>query len=223
VQVDPACPATLLSAARAHPALELVGRTADAELAVDCGATDAAQPGPRLRFVRGGTPTAIDGPLLWSASVESSARRLGSYRWRAAGQLEPAGDGDRVLLAAGATPLILRRANGATAVIETSLEVERGPTEDPAATPLLFAFLVDEALSASLLDDVARSAREPDAVMVVPRAAAGAVAATEPTTAARETRGWSRALLLAALLALLWELAVLLRRVQRERREAWPQ
>ena len=220
VQVDPACPVALLAAARAHPALEIASATADAELAVDCGATDAAGSGPQLRFLRDGTPREIEGPLLWSSSVESSARRLGSYQWRAVGQLAPVGDGDRLLLASGATPLIVRRADDASTLIETSLDVERGGTEDRVATPLLFALLVDEALAASLLDDVAAIEREPDTVMVMPRAAASKAAAAGPATAAREMRDWSRLLLLAALLALLWELASLLRRMQREREEA---
>jgi hypothetical protein len=98
--------------------------------------------------------------------------------------------------------------------------VEPGQAEDRSETPLLFSFLVDEALSASLLDGVAANEREPDTVMVAPHAAASAAAATGPTTAAREMRDWSRLLLLAALLALLWELASLLRRMQREREEA---
>jgi hypothetical protein len=116
---------------------------------------------------------------------------------------------------------VVRRAGGASPLIETSLDVERGEAEDLAATPLLLAFLVDEVLSASLLDDVVASERDANAVMVVPRAMASKTAATVPTTAARETRGWSRPLLLAALIALLWELASLSGRVRRERREGW--
>jgi hypothetical protein len=221
VHLDPACPAALVAAVRAHPALAIASGTDASEFSLECGTAGTVAEGPQLRFLRGGTPRGIEGPLLWSSSVGASARRLGSFTWRAADQLAPAGDGDLVLLASGATPLVVRRAGGASPLIETSLDVERGEAEDLAATPLLLAFLVDEVLSASLLDDVVASERDANAVMVVPRAMASKTAATVPTTAARETRGWSRPLLLAALIALLWELASLSGRVRRERREGW--
>jgi hypothetical protein len=225
VHADPACPAPLLAALRAHPALSIAGETSDAALSVDCGTGKAAVSRAKLRFVDGGTRQPLDGPLLWSSAVDPASRRLGAYRWRAAGQLAPPQGKDVVLLASGAMPLVVRRADDAAAVIETSLDVEAGPRDDATALPLLVAFLVDEALSESLLDAVAVTAREPDAVLVAPRTAVEAAAEVRATVMASDTRSWSRLLLLAVLLVLPWELTALLRRLRRERveAEAWSQ
>lgn len=222
VRVDPDCPAPLLAALRAHPALNMEGETPDVALSVDCGAARAASPPPLLRFVDEGTRQPLDGPLLWSSTVDPSSRRLGAYAWRVVGRLPPPQGDDVVLLASGATPLVVRRSGGAAVVIETALDVDSEPADEPAALPLLVAFLADEALSASLLDAVAVTARAPDAVMVAPRRAVGATAADGAAVATPEMHSWSRPLLLAALLVLLWEFAVLLRRLGRERAEAWP-
>jgi Aerotolerance regulator N-terminal len=220
VRVDPSCPTSLLAALRSHPALALAGDAADAALSVSCGATVAPGSQPVIYFRRGESPRAAGEPLLWSSAVDSSSRRLGAYAWRTTGRLAPPRDGDVVLLASGATPLVMRRAAGAATVIETSLDVEPDAGDDPASTPLLVAFLVDEALSTSLLDPVAVIERSPDAVMVVPRAVANAAAEAPATTAASSSRSWSRPLLFAALLALLLEFVTLLRRLGRERTEA---
>lgn len=225
VSVDPSCPASLQSALRAHPALTIAGDAVDAALSVSCGATAAADSQPLLDFRRGESPQAVDGPLLWSSAVDSSSRRLGAYSLRTAGRLAPPRDEDVVLLAAGATPLVVRRAGGAATVIETSLDAESDAGDDPASLPLLVAFLVDQALSTSLLDAVAVTARAPDSVMVVPRTVADIANQASVTTAASSSRSWSRPLLLAAMLALFWECLVLLRRLGRERIEAkaWSQ
>jgi len=81
------------------------------------------------------------------------------------------------------------------------------------------ALLVDRALSASLLDAVAVTARTERAIAVVPREEA-MPAATGSLGTAHESRHWMRPLIVAAALVLLWELAVLLRRWRRERVEA---
>ncbi len=126
------------------------------------------------------------------------------------------------LLAAGPTPLILQRRGAGAPVIETTLDTESDAL-DPPLTPLLVAFLVDRAFSAALLDPVAVSAREIRAVQVVPGSGVTGIASASPT-AARQARDWTWPLLALAVLAMLWELAALLRRWQRERveAEAWP-
>jgi hypothetical protein len=221
--VDPACPASLVSVLRAHPALMIVGNPADAALAVDCSGTGATSPSALLRFVQGSPPRLLEGPLLWSTSVDSSSRRLGAFAWRTAGRLAPLQRGDSVLLASGTTPLVVRRGERAPPVIETALDTDSLAGDDPAAVPLLVAFLIDEALDASLLDAVAVNARAPDAVLVVPREVSLTEAKPGTATAAADVRRWTRPQLLAALLALLWECVVLLRRLRRElaQAEAW--
>jgi len=225
VHVDPECPAPLVAALRAHPALTLADDAANAALSVSCSETPISSSRSILSFQRGESPQAIDGPLLWSSTVDSSSRRLGAYPLRAAGRLAPPGDKDVVLLSSGTLPLVVRRAGGAATVIETSLDPVPNADDDPASLPLLVAFLVDQAFSSSLLDAVAVTARTPDSVLVVPRPVASAAQAASATAAAVGSRSWSRPLLVSALLVLLWELIVLLRRVGRERAEAeaWPQ
>jgi hypothetical protein len=225
VNVDPSCPASLVTALRAHPALTLTSETAGAALSVVC--TNAIAPGPQplLHIQRGESPQAVDGPLLWSPTVDRSSRKPGDYALRTAGRLAAPQAKDLVLLATGATPLIVRRAGDAAILIETSLDVGINAGDDPAALPLLVAFLVDEALSTSLLDSVAINARASGSVVVVPRAIAEADSGASATASATGSRARSRPLLFLALLALSWELAVLLRRLRRERTEAeaWPQ
>jgi hypothetical protein len=82
--------------------------------------------------------------------------------------------------------------------------------------------MVDEALSASLLDAVAVIEREEQSVTIAPLGDAGTAATTGGREATRSRDG-TRPLLVAALLVLLWELAALLRRWRHERRdaEAW--
>jgi len=96
--------------------------------------------------------------------------------------------------------------------------VESADRDRPVA-PLLVSFLVDQALSTALLDEVAVVARDERAVRVVPRDVA-AGAATASGASSLQTRDRTPPLLVAAVLVLLWELASLLGRWRRERVEA---
>lgn len=223
VAVDPACPAGLAAALRAHPALTAAADTAAAELAVDCGATTITEAIPRIRFPRSRASEAVDGMAAWSSGVSAQHRRsLDTFALRTRAQLAPPSDGDRVLLAAGPAPLIVQRRTAGAPLIETSLDTESAGSDRP-VTPLLVAFLVDRALSATLLDPVAVTVREERAVRVVPRDDMTAVA-TASRTAARQSRDLRWPLLVLTVLVLLWELATLLRRWRGERVEAvaWP-
>jgi len=223
VAVDARCPAAILAALRTHPALRPAGVAAPAELAVECGASVGTAAVPRIRFALDQVPEALDGPWTWSSNVGAAQRRrIEGLPLRAAGRLAPRADGDSQLLAVGGTPLIVRRRTGGAPLIETALDPEsRGGVDRPAA-PLLVALLVDEALSASLLDAVAVVERDAQSVMVAPRADPGVVT-TSVGRQVTQSRDGTRPLLVAALLVLLWELAALLLRWRRERvdAEAW--
>jgi hypothetical protein len=149
-------------------------------------------------------------------------RSLDSLALRTRGPLAPPGSGDTLLLAAGSMPLIVERRNAGAPLIETALDAE---TDDDSRTvaPLLVALLVDRAVSASLLDAVAVTARTGRAIAVVPREAALS-AAPDSAGTALQSRHWVGPLIVAAALVLLWELAKLLGRRRRERieAEAWP-
>lgn len=222
VSVDPACPAGLVAALRAHPALSEVVDPTAADLAVDCGSTEVAAGMPRIRFLRDHALVPVEGAVTWSSVVDARARRgLDAFALGTRGKLAPSGDGDRVLLAAGDTPLIVERRTAGPPLLETVLDTESSRSDRP-VTPLLVALLVDRALSAALLDPVAIAAREERAIRVVPRDEVSRVAAA-PSVQARSSRDWTRPLLALAMLVLLWELATLLRRWLRERvdAEAW--
>jgi hypothetical protein len=223
VAVDATCPSGLVAALQTHPALASVASGAPADLAVECNGAAAAISIPQIRFLRNRASTAVEGVVTWSSGVSAGQRRsLDASPLRTRGELAPLVDGDEVLLAAGPTPLILQRRGAGAPVIETTLDTESDALDRP-LTPLLVAFLVDRAFSAALLDPVAVSAREERAVQVVPGSGVTGIAAASPT-AARQGRDWTWPLLALAVLALLWELAALLRRWQRERveAEAWP-
>ena len=74
--VDPTCPAAVLRAIRAHPALRASG-DADARLVVDCGGATSASPAlPRIR-VASGAPEAIDGSTLrWAPGFADRLPRV---------------------------------------------------------------------------------------------------------------------------------------------------
>lgn len=222
VAADPACPATLLAALQTHPALAITGDAAAADLAVECGGTAGTAAMPRIRFLRERVPESVDGPLIWSSSVSETQRGgLDSLALRTSGRLAPPASGDVLLLAAGATPLIVQRSTEVAPLIETVLATESADPDRPVA-PLLVAFLVDRALSTALLDAVAVAARDERAVRVVPRDGLSAAVGTSGTRAL-QSRDWTRPLLVVAAFVLLWELASLLRRWRRERvdAEAW--
>jgi hypothetical protein len=223
VALDARCPEAILTALRAHPALVPAGEEAPAELALECGTGPGTAAMPRIRFTLDSVPEALDGPWTWSSGVgEAQRRRLEGLPLRAGGRLAPPADDDVQLLTVDGRPLIVRRREGGAPLIETALDAVPVGTGDRPAAPLLVAFLVDEALSASLLDAVAVIGREEQAVTIAPRADVG-LAATTAGRPATQSRDGTRPLLVAVLLVLLWELAALLRRWRRERldAEAW--
>lgn len=223
VVVDAACPAGLVAALRAHPALTVVESDMAADLAVKCGSAAVTTAIPRIRILLDRASVAIDGAVTWSPGVDARQRRnFDAVALRTRGQLAPPGDGDEVLLAAGPTALIVQRRTAPAPLIETALDTETAAPE-PAVTPLLVAFLVDRALSAALLDPVAAAARDERAVQVAPRNDVPEVA-EDSRTVAGQSRDWTWPLLVLTVLVLLWELAALVRRWRRERveAEAWP-
>jgi hypothetical protein len=223
VATDPDCPPAILAALRTHPALTVTDAAAAADIAIECGGTAGSPTTPRIRFVRNRLPEPVDGPLAWSSSMGETQRgRLDSLPLRAVGQLEPPDRGDLLLLASGSMPLIVERREDGAPLVETVLDADGAEPDRPVA-PLLVALLVDRALSASMLDAVAVTARTGRAIAVVPREDA-MPAATASAGTGLESRPWMRPLMVAAALLLLWELATLLRRWRRERdeAEAWP-
>jgi len=222
VAADPACPAAILAALQAHPALSVTADAAVADLAVECGGTGGTADlagMPRIRFLRDRAAEPFEGDLTWSSNVSETQRgRLESLALRTSGRLAPPGSGEVLLLAAGPMPLIVQRRSEAEPLIETALAVESADRDRPVA-PLLVSFLVDQALSTALLDEVAVVARDERAVRVVPRDVA-AGAATASGASSLQTRDRTPPLLVAAVLVLLWELASLLGRWRRERVEA---
>jgi hypothetical protein len=230
VAADPACPAGIVAALQAHPALSITADAAAAELVVECsggavGAVGTSGPAttPRIRFLRERPPVRVEGPLLWASSVSATQRRrVDPLALRARGTLAPPGSGETLLLAAGSMPLIVERRNAGAPLIETVLDAEAADTSRTVA-PLLVALLVDRAVSASLLDAVAVTARAARAVAVVPHDVVPSAAA-DAAGFAPQSRHWMRPLIVLAALVLLWELATLLRRWRRERveAEAWP-
>jgi len=222
VAADPACPAGILAALQAHPALSVMADAAATDLAVECGGTAGTadlEGMPRIRFLLDHAPEPVEGPLTWSSNVSETQRgRLDSLALRTSGRLAPPGSSDVLLLAAGPMPLIVQRRGEGAPLMETALAADSADRDRPVA-PLLVGFLVDQALSTALLDGVAVAARDERSVKVVPRDGAAGTAKAAGTSSL-QTRDWTTPLLVAAALVLLWELASLLRRWRRERVEA---
>ena len=178
VAADPACPAGILAALQAHPALSVTEDAAVADLAVECGGT-AGTAGTAKCRASASCATACRSPwrvLTWSSSVSETQRAHVSTRSRCV-----RADGSRHPAAAmcccsrpARCPLIVQRRSEGAPLIETALDAESADRDRPVA-PLLVSFLVDQALSTALLDGVAVVARDERAVRVVPRdGAAGA-------------------------------------------------
>lgn len=209
VAVDPSCPQALRVAVGAHPALALVQPNAtDAEALLDCATPGAARGLATIRVQADRTPARPRGALLWSSSVAESGRIvLDTERLQVVAQLRP-GAGDAVLLAVGDEPLIVRRA-GAPAQLETSLDFESlGRTAGP-ELPLLVNWLFQRLLGEDLLDGIAIADRGRASVLVAPAASVGADAPARAQGEAGVMSDWTRPLLVAALLVLLWEIVAL--------------
>ncbi len=89
VAIDSKCPAALLTAIRAHPALAVAkGDTQDAEAALDCGTHGAARDIATLRVLADRLPTRPRGAVQWSPAVPESQRiRLDPERVQVAARL----------------------------------------------------------------------------------------------------------------------------------------
>jgi len=214
VAVSPSCPAVLVAAFAAHPALARARDADRAEAIVACGEEPVPDSRAALLVRTGRIPSpagpGVTGPLANEAAFDAT-------RLRAAGTVE-AGPGDRILLAADAGTLAADRA-GSPARVETTLDFATAPAASPAALPLLVAGLAEALFREPLLDAVATAGGGKGAARVTP--SPDATAASTPAT--RATPGTARALdrwLLAfAALVLVAELALLALAARRDERE----
>ena len=209
VATDAKCPAALKSAVAAHPGLVVVEQGAagvDAEL--DCGTRGAASGVPTIRVLANRTPSRLHGSVQWSSAVPDARRiRLDSERMQVAARLE-ARPGDVVLLAAGDEPLMISR-TGASKVLETSLDFDAEEALRGPEIPLLVNFMFERILGGNLLDEITIIDRGAGSARVVPSERAGANAVARASGSAHSLHDWTRPLLVAALLILLWELVAL--------------
>lgn len=214
VHVDPTCPVEVTRSVGAHPGLRATtGR--DAGLIIDCGSAWGRDvPVPRV-VLRQGPPEQFDASsVVWSQAATGAPPRVASFPPRARGRLDAPRAEDEVLLAAGYLPLVIRRA-GSPRTVETSLDLAAAGLTGTDTVPLLFAFLADAALGASLLDRSAGLARGDTASMVAPRAT---LEAQPPSLASTHGEGMPFVLpfvLLAAVL-LAWDALSLARRWLRD-------
>lgn len=210
VATDARCPRALAAAVGTHPALVLApwGAT-DVDAVLDCGASYAAGTIATIRVTADRLPMQPRGPLSWSSAVTDSRRvRLDTAGIRVAARLQ-AGPADTTLLAAGGEPVIIHRA-GAARLLETSLDfgsmaITRGPE-----VPLLVNTMFEHLLGSRLLDAIAVTDRGPNSAKVVPSERVGAALETPASTSESRLIGaWSRPIVVAALLVLLWEVVAL--------------
>ena len=213
--VDPTCPAAVIRAIRAHPALRVSGDS-DARLVVDCGGATSANPTlPRIR-VAGGAPEAIDGSTLrWAPGFADRLPRVSiAPSLRSRGRLDAAGRTDSVLLEAGAEPLVVLR-YGPPRVVETALDLSAPETANEDSLPLLVGLLVDVAMGEDLLSRSAAAGRGSLASKVGPLETLQARFETAPSVQSREST-LLLPLLLLAMALLLWDVGALGRRLMRE-------
>jgi hypothetical protein len=200
VATDAECPAALVAAVRAHPALAPAPFDAtDVQAVLDCGspgslgAPGAARGLPTLRVWAEHLPAPARGALQWSPAVEGPHRiRLDAQTPRLAARLQ-VGAADAVLLAAGEEPVIVSRA-GAPRRLETAIDFAALGRAGGAELPLLVNLMFEQLLGGRLLDTLAISDRGPASsrVVPVPRAAgsagagadAGAIASAGTTASA---------------------------------------
>lgn len=220
VAIGAKCPKPLVAAVGAHPALAVTpGNAANAEAVLDCGAHAAASEAPTIRILADRTPTLLRGPLQWSSAMVGSRRiRLDTENLQASAKLQvrPA---DTVLLAAGGEPVMVSRA-GATGTIETSLNFDavaltRGPD-----LPLLVNLMFERLFGGSLLDAIAITDRGKSSTKVAPLAREGSANGEREPSRPRSFSDWAGPILVAALLALMWEIVAMGRQWLRLRHDA---
>ena len=225
VAADAACPAALLAAIGAHPALTLAPANAsDVDAWLDCGTPGPARSVATLRVLADRLPARPAAALQWSAAVAEPDRiRLDAERLRLSARLQ-ARTADAVLLAAGDAPLIVSRAGGASTLLETSLDfaaMSNTPASPPGAEiPLLVNLMFERLLGGRLLDAVAVTDRGPAAGRIAPSPGVVAQAQARGPVESRVAGDAARPLLVAALLVLLWEIVALGRQAYRLRDDA---
>lgn len=211
IALDPTCPSALRSALSAHPALVAAPLdAADAQALVLCAGTKASKSLPTLRVVADLTPARPPGSLQWSPDIADSRRlAIDVDRLEVAARLQVR-PGDTVVLAVGDEPVVVTR-GGDSRLIETSLDFGAMSTTRSAETPLLVNLLVEQLFDRRVIDDIASVDRGPRSTFVaalpgfdVPDSAAG-------TVESRSFRDDARIVLWVAMLALLWEIAALVR------------
>jgi hypothetical protein len=214
VHIDPSCPAAVTRSIEAHPALRAT-TGGDAGLIIDCGSAWGRDvPVPRM-VLRQGPPEQFDASsVLWSQAATAAPPRIASFPPRARGRLDAPRSGDEVLLAAGELPLVIRRA-GSPRTVETSLDLGAAELTGADTVPLLFAFLADTALDASLLDRSAGLARGDSASMVAPRADLAAQPSSLDVTH-RDGAPFVLPFVMLAVVLLAWDALTLARRLLRD-------
>ncbi len=213
--VDPACPAAVLRAIRAHPALRAPDDS-DARLVVDCGgATSATTALPRIR-IASGAPEAIDGSTLrWAPGfADRRPRAATASSLRSRGRLETAALADSVLLEAGTEPLVVLR-EGPPRIVETALDFSAPEIANEDSLPLLVALLVDVAMGEDLLSRSAAAGRGALASTVGPLETLRARPETASSVQSRDST-LLLPLLLLAMALLMWDAGALGRRLMRE-------
>ena len=213
--VDPACPAAVLRAIRAHPALR-AATASDARLVVDCGGATSTNPTlPRIR-IASGAPAAIDGSTLrWAPGLAGRWSRAAiEPSLRSRGRLEAAGPADSVLLEAGTEPLIVLR-HGPPRVVETALDLSAAETANEDSLPLLVGVLVDVAMDEDLLSRSVAGGRGVVASKVGPLESLQARPDIAPSARSRDST-LLLPLLLLAMAMLMWDVGALGRRLARD-------
>jgi len=213
--VDVACPAVVLRAIRAHPALRAANES-EARLVVDCGGPTSANPAlPRLR-IAGGAPEAIGGSALrWAPGVADRLSRMPlELPLQSRGQIDGAGPADSILLEAGTTPLAVLR-HGPPRVVETSLDFSAPEIANEDTLPLLIGLLVDVAMDEELLARFVAGGHGVLASKSGPLETLQARAGTAPPVEPRDSAVLLPLLLLAIAL-MMWDAGVLGRRLVRE-------
>ena len=217
VAIDSNCPTALVAAVGAHPALALAPETATGvEAVLNCGTRRAGNSVATIRVLADRTPTQPAGPVKWSSTVAESRRiRLDAGRLQVGAQLQ-ARPVDTVILAMGDEPVIVSRA-GAPKLIESSLDFGLPGIMPRPELPLLVNLMFEQLFGSGLLDEITIANRGPVAVMVAPKTVMGPIAVAQRTSESPALSDWTRPLLVAALLVLLWEIVALFRQSYRLR------
>ena len=213
--VDPTCPAVVIRAIRAHPALRDSGDS-DARLVVECGgATSASSALPRVR-VASGAPEAIDGfTLRWAPGFADRLPRSSlAASLRSRGRLAATAPADSVLLEADTVPLIVLRA-GSPRIVDTALDLSAAELANDDSLPLLVGVLVDVAMDEDLLSRSATGGRGVLASKVGPLESLQVRSGSTPSVQARDST-LLLPLLLLAMALLLWDVGALGRRLMRD-------